>query len=86
MWYHNENGDTIKPLSLDNTSSKQYVYVRKNFILIEAHEDSAAHWSWDEIKIPKADWAIYESVMNHEAALEDVYAALAELAELMTGE
>ena len=86
MWYHNENGDSIKPSSLDNTSSKQYVYVRKNFILIEAQGDSAAHWSWDEVKIPKADWVIYESVMNHDAALEDVYTALAELAELMTGE
>lgn len=86
MWYHNENSDDIKPAALDRTSSKIYIYVRKQFELITATEDIPAHWSWQETKIRKDDWLLYESLMEHNNALDDVYAALTELAELIVGE
>jgi len=86
MWYHNGNGDDTKPAALDRASSQKYNYVRKNFELIPATEETAAHWTWEECKIPKDDWVIYESVIAHDNALDDVYAALTELAELIVGE
>lgn len=86
MWYHTANGTATQPPQLDKNSSKVYVYVRKNFTLIPAQEDNAAHWEWDEIKIKKEDWAIYETIMAHDGALDDIYAALTELAELIVGE
>lgn len=86
MWYHAMNGAEQQPIALDKNSSKKYVYVRKNFILIPAQDDNAAHWEWDEIKIKKEDWVIYESVMAHDSALDDVYAALTELAAIVAGE
>ena len=86
MWYENVNGSVTKPEELDTTSSKKYVYVRKNFQLVEATEDVPAHWKWQETKILRDDWEIYRGVMEHGDALDDVYAALTELAELIVGE
>ena len=84
MWRHTE-GSGVMPQALDTTSSKKYVYVRKNLVLVEATEEIGAHYEWDEKKIPKEDWAVYEQVIEHESALDDVYAALTELAELIGG-
>ena len=86
MWYRNENGSSVKPDAVDHVSSQKYVYVRKNFVLIEATEDVPEHWQWMETKILKEDWEIYLEVMDHGTALDDVYAALTELAEIIAGE
>lgn len=83
MWYKNENGTTEKPVAIDQESSKVYVYVRKNFVEVEATEEIPAHWAWMEQKVRKDDWATYQEVMNHSDALDDVYEALTELAELI---
>lgn len=85
MWYTAENGSLTLPAALDNTSSRVYVYVRKDFTVVEATEDVPAHYRWQEMKIPKADWAVYEKALGHDEALDDVYAALTELAELIEG-
>ena len=86
MWYRNENGSSVKPDAIDQSASNRYVYVRKNFVLIEATEDIPEHWQWMETKILKEDWEIYLEVMDHGTALDDVYAALTELAEIIAGE
>jgi hypothetical protein len=86
MWYRSENGSDVKPDVLDTVSSKKYVYVRRNFVLIPAEEERPAHWTWEEQKILKTDWAVYEQVLEHGEALDDVYEALTELAELIIGE
>lgn len=86
MWYRNENGSNVKPAVLDTESSKVYVYVRRNFVLVPAEEDRPEHWTWEEQKILRADWAVYEQVLEHGDALDDVYEALTELAELIIGE
>lgn len=86
MWYKSENGNSDKPAALDTESSKKYVYVRRNFALVAAEEDRSEHWTWEEQKILKSDWAVYEQVLEHGAALDDVYEALTELAEMIIGE
>ena len=90
MWYEVENCSMTKPADIDKVSSGQYVYVRKNFEEVpesgEGEQVISAHWKWMEIKIPKADWELYEQVIGHGEALDDVYAALTELAEMIVGE
>ena len=86
MWYRSENGDLTKPAEVDDTTSQVYVYVRKNFEQIPATEEIPTHWAWTETKVRKEDWQTYQIVMGHEMALDDVYAALTELAELIVGE
>lgn len=91
MWYKCQNGSVdVKPAALDKESSKKYVYVRKDFTEIPASGEEGfeipAHWEWMEMKIPKDDWNVYEHVLEHDAALDDVYAALTELADIIAGE
>lgn len=86
MWYVNSNSDSIKPEVLDIISSKKWNYIRKNFELIESTEDVSEHWQWLETKIDKDDWELYEEILGHNEALDDVYAALTELAEIIAGE
>ena len=83
MWYKSENGSSTKPPAIDSTSSKKFVYVRKDFTLIPADEDKPEHWEWMEQKVRKEDWELYEKVIGHDDALDDVYAALTELAEII---
>lgn len=83
MWYRNENGDDRRPAEIDSTSSQVYVYVRRDIVRVEATEDAPAHYRWEEMKIPREMWAVCEKVFSHDGALEDVYAALAELAGMI---
>lgn len=55
-------------------------------MLVPAEEDRPEHWTWEEQKILRADWAVYEQVLEHGEALDDVYEALTELAEMIIGE
>lgn len=86
MWYKSENGSLDRPQEIDSTSSAVYVYVRKDITEIPAEEDRPAHYEWMETKIRKEDWEVYEQVLGHGEALDDVYAALTELAEMIVGE
>lgn len=81
MWYKNES--SIRPSELDNTSSQKWVYVRKSIIFHETDGERDAYYDWDEMRVPQDDWAAYEQVIGHGAALDDVYAALTELAEMI---
>lgn len=91
MWYKVENGSVEKPVVLDQTSSKVYVYVRKDFVEVPASGEEGTseyrptHWEWMECKIRKEDWVIFEKVLGHDDALDDVYAALTELADMIVG-
>ena len=88
MWYKSENGNNVKPEPLDVLSSRKYVYVRRDFVLVPAVEGDGMdgrpeHWEWMETTIPKEDWEIYAKAMEHDTAFEDVYTALAELAGMI---
>ena len=60
-----------------------HVYVRRNIEHIPETDDVPAHYKWFEQKIPKKDWETYRMVLEHGDALDDVYAALTELAEMI---
>ena len=83
MWYQTNNGEDIRPAEIDSTSSKVYVYVRRNIERIPETDDTPAHYEWLEQKIHKKDWETYRMVLAHGDALDDVYAALTELAEMI---
>lgn len=83
MWHTVENGENVRPSAVDTTSSRVYVYVRKNIQAIEATEDFPTHYKWEELKIPKEMWEVSQKVFGHDEALDDVYSALTELAELI---
>ena len=86
MWRKCDSGDDTRPAELDTTSSHNWNYVRKDITFIPAEEGEdgrPAHYEWLEMKGRKDDWAVYEQVMGHSEALDDVYAALTELAELI---
>lgn len=83
MWHTVENGENVRPSAIDTTSSRVYVYVRKNTQAVEETEEFPAHYKWEELKIPREMWEISEKVLGHDEALDDVYGALTELAEMI---
>ena len=86
MWYKVENGENIRPSDIDVTSSRVYVYIRKNIKLIEQKDNIPTHYEWEETKIPQEVWMFCEKTLNHDNAINDIYDALIELAELIPEE
>ena len=85
MWRKVSNGNADKPAQIDRDSSKKYVYIRKDFTFVAGDgEENPAHWEWQEAKLPKDLMIVYDKTTSHDEALDDVYAALAELAEIIT--
>lgn len=88
MWYETEGGSE-KPEALDTTSSKVYVYIRKNFEEHEREEEGEEnvkikYWTWLEQKIEKKDWELYQSLIKSESDITDLQEALVELYEIVT--
>lgn len=88
MWYEVENGSLIRPSDIDTTSSRVYIFIRRNITVVEEVKDGdeiiiPAHYHWEELKIPREMWEICEKVLGHDTALDDVYDALTELAEMI---
>lgn len=81
-WYKNQNGEITKPSELDQTSSKKYIYIRKDFVLIEESEDTPAHWQWMEKKIPREEWEMYSKLISHD---EDIQSIRLDMEEAVTG-
>lgn len=77
------------PFELDTTSSKIYNYVRRN-IEEEQREQSDGStmtmYVFDELKIKKSDWELFQTVSDSQTRINDVEDALIELAELIGGE
>jgi hypothetical protein len=80
MWYTGES--TVYPQLIDTTSSKKWVYVRKN-IKEESRTDEAGNsytvWTFDETKISKDVYSIFESQVNDEARLADIEEVITEI-------
>lgn len=87
MWYDVINSEAIRPAEVDTTSSRVYAYIRRNITLVDEVKDGEtvipAHYRWQELRIPREMWEVAEKVLGHDAALDDVYDALAELAEML---
>lgn len=62
-WYRSSNSNSVKPADVDDTSSKVYVYVRKDFELIPEMEENdqviPEHWEYMEKKISKEIYPEY---------------------------
>lgn len=79
MWYRAES--TEMPTTIDSTSSQVYVYVRKN-INVEQREDeneTRTVYVYDEAKIPKDIFEIFQAQTDSEARISDVEDILAEI-------
>ena len=83
MWYSTENGSLTRPGDVDTTSSRVCVYVRRNITQVPADGDIPAHYRWEEMRVPREMWEVVRQVRGHDTALDDVYDALAELAEMI---
>ena len=62
-WYRSSNSNSVTPADVDDTSSKVYVYVRKDFELIPETEENdqviPEHWEYMEKKISKEIYPEY---------------------------
>ena len=80
MWYKAESSEL--PLTIDDTSSQVYVYVRKN---ISAEQRTAENgetetiYVWDEAKVPKEIFDIFKAQTESEARIADVEDVLADI-------
>lgn len=88
MWYEVEFGSE-KPDQIDETSSKVYVYVRKDIEECERYDETTCgtihYWKALEQKIKKEDWGIYKELAKSENDITDLQEALVELYEIVVG-
>ena len=74
MWRIIENSNNIKPDEIDTISSKDYAYIRKDFIEVPTldteGEKIGTHWQYMENKINKKDWELYQSIMSNMANID----------------
>lgn len=80
-WYNGES--TIRPVLIDDSSSKVWVYVRRN---IEEHEREdettgikETFYSYEEQKVSKEVWGIFEKTVENDERIADVEEAITEL-------
>ena len=85
MWKRVSNSSSMKPAEIDTTSSAKNVYVRKGFVLIPASNtgdtDTPEHWEYDEWKMTKSQYEVYQTF---KAQMDEQADALIELAEMIT--
>ena len=69
-WYHSESA--TRPLETDTTSSKKYNYVRRNITEVQRteNEEIITMYEYDECKILKEDWGLYEETAQNTADIE----------------
>lgn len=80
MWYKAES--MTLPTIIDDTSSRVYVYVRKN-INVEQRIDESGEtitvYVYDEIKIPKEVYEIFNLESGNERRISDIEDVLADI-------
>lgn len=80
IWYDGES--SVYPAFVDSTSSKKWVYVRRN---VEEHEREneqgikETFYSYEEQKVPKEVWGIFEKTVENDERIADVEEAITEL-------
>ena len=72
-WYYAEGRD--RPLVTDETSSKKWVYVRRNIEEFEREDETdpaikEKFYRWEEMKIRKEDYPIYQLEVQNVANLD----------------
>lgn len=89
MWKTVENSNNVRPNDIDEISSKDIVYVRKDFIEVPTYDEYGEqignHWQYIEDEIPKSDWETYKKVIENENAMIDTQLAICDLYEMISG-
>jgi hypothetical protein len=72
-WYYAEGRD--RPLVTDETSSKKWVYVRRNIEEFEREDETdptikEKFYKWEEMKIPKENYPMYQLEVQNAANLD----------------
>ena len=82
-WYNGES--TVNPALIDDTSSKKWVYVRRN---VEQHEreseitgETETYYTFEEQKIDKSVYDIFKSNNENSERITDIELALTEIYE-----
>lgn len=83
MWYYAESGD--RPETVDQVSSKKWVYVRRNIEEFEREDETdptikEKFYKWEEMKVSKDDWELYIMAERNTANID--YIAMMEDIEL----
>lgn len=73
MWYYAEGKE--RPAIVDETSSKSWVYVRRNIEEFEREDETdpaikEKFYRWEEMKIRKEDYPIYQLEVQNAANLD----------------
>lgn len=73
MWYYAEGKE--RPAIVDETSSKNWVYVRRNIEEFEREDETdptikEKFYRWEEMKMRKEDYPIYQLEVQNAANLD----------------
>ena len=82
MWKHVTNSNDIKPLEIDESISKDYIYVRKDFekVVVEDMDGTKREiWSYLELTVPKEVFDIYQSTVANTSSIADLEDVICDL-------
>lgn len=82
-WRHSENGEAVRPAEVDRTSSRRYVYARRNIALIEGDGERPDHYEWEELAVPRESWGVWEQSETNADAIEEIAGVSAESADMV---
>lgn len=80
VWYMAES--TVFPKLIDSSSSKKWVYVRRNVKRCERENEQGikeTFYTFEEQKVSKEVWGIFEKETDNSTRLADVEDVLADL-------
>lgn len=84
-WY--EGTSSVYPSLVDTTSSKKWVYVRRNIEEHEREDDEGIKeifYSFEEQKVPKEIWGIFEKTTENDVKIAEADIRLADVEEAIT--
>ena len=84
-WY--EGTSSVYPSLVDTTSSKKWVYVRRNIEEHERENDEGIKeifYSFEEQKVPKDVWGIFEKNIENDVKIAEADIRIADVEEAIT--
>lgn len=86
MW--NKRTGPNSPSRVEDLTTK--MLIRRNIVFVEdvvtEEHTIPAHYEWEEMVVSKSIWSVCSKMLGYDDALNDIYAALTELAEIITEE
>jgi hypothetical protein len=81
MWVHAESTD--KPIEVDDASSRDYVYVRRNITHVTGDSERPDHWGYDELSVPRESFELWEQQEVNSSAIAEVASMGAESLDMV---